>query len=333
MNKPKVKHPLPIKIAGIGGYFPERIVRSSELEKQYGLEAGWCGRKQGVREHRWVEDETISFMAAETAKKAVANAGMSLADIDLIINASQSFEQAVPENGALIQLALGLGNSGIPCMSVISACLGFMVAMDLSPGLLMVEHYRNILIITSEITSLNLDFNNPNLFTLMGDEVAAAVVTSPPAGENSGIYAVLMETYSEASHVSSVCRQPIPNTLFNKNVPSQGLGFDYNPQNLQTTAMKYNQKFLARLWPMSNKDAIKPVIPNQASRFVLDMMKFVFPADKIMGIIDLFGNTSTVGYPMALAEAIKIKRIERGDLVLMIGIGAGFPLMGMVFTY
>lgn len=333
MNRPGVKHPLPIKVAGIGSYLPGRIISSSELEKKYGLEAGWCERKQGVRERRWVEDETVSFMAAEAAKEAVANAGMSLADIDLIISASQTNEQAIPENGVLIQRALGLGNSGIPCMSVTAACLGFMVAMDLSSGLLMVERYRNILIITSEITSFNLDFNNPNVFTLMGDGAAAAVVTRTPEGESSGIHAVLMETYSEALSVSSVCRFRIPNTLFNKDVPFGELGFDYDSQNLQTTAMKYNQKFLAKLWPMSNKDAVKLVIPNQASRFVLDMMKFVFPADKIMGVIDRFGNTSSVGYPMALAEAIKTKRIERGDLVLMTGIGAGFSLVGMVFTY
>ncbi|MCU0286864.1 MAG: ketoacyl-ACP synthase III [Acidobacteria bacterium] len=333
MNEPKVKHPFPIKIAGIGVYLPERIVMSSDLEKQYGLEPGWSERKQGVKERRWVQDETVSFMAAEAAKEAVANAGLSLTDIDLIINASQVIEQAVPENGALIQRALGLGSSGIPCMSVTAACLGFLVAVDLSSSLLMVGRYRNILIINSEITSLNLDFNNPNVFTLMGDGAAAAVVTTPSAGENSGVHAVLMETYSEALHVSSIAREPIPNTLFNKNVTFQELGFDYNPQNLQTTAMKYNQKFLARLWPLSNKDAIKLVIPNQASRFVLDMMKFIFPAEKIMGIIDRFGNTSSAGYPMALAEAVKTKRIERGDLVLMTGIGAGFSLVGMVFTY
>jgi 3-oxoacyl-[acyl-carrier-protein] synthase-3 len=317
----------------MGGYLPERIISSSELEKKYGLEPGWCERKQGVRDRRWVEDETVSFMAAEAAKEAVANAGMSLTDIDLIINASQSIEQAVPENGTLMQRALGLGNSGIPCMSVTSACLGFMVAMDLGSSLLMVERYRNILIITSEITSFNLDFDNPNVFTLMADGAAAAVLTRTPAGESSGIHAVLMETYSEASHVSSVCKQPVSNTLFNKNIPSEGLAFDYNPQSLQTTAMKYNQKFLARLWPMSNRDAIKLVIPNQASRFVLDMMKFVFPADRIMGVIDRFGNCGAAGYPLALYEAIRQKRIHRGDLVLMQGIGAGFSLEGMVFAY
>jgi 3-oxoacyl-[acyl-carrier-protein] synthase-3 len=333
MNMSRVTYPLPLKIAGVGRYLPKRIVSSSELEERCGLEPGWCERKQGVRERCWVEDETISFMAAEAAKEAVTDAGLNLSDIDLIICASQSIQQALPENGALIQRQLGIGDSGIPCMTVNAACLGFIVAMDLCAGLLTVGRYHNILVVTSEITSHSLDFNNPNVCTLMGDGAAAAVVKNPSKGESCGIHAVLMETYSEAAHISSVYKGDVQNTLFNKDVPTRGMGFDYDPQNLQTTAMKYNQKFLAKLWPMSNKDAIKLVIPNQASRFVLDMMKFVFPPTRIMGIIDRFGNTSAVGYPMAFYEAIKEKRIERGDMVLMTGMGAGFSIIGMVLTY
>jgi 3-oxoacyl-[acyl-carrier-protein] synthase-3 len=218
-------------------------------------------------------------------------------------------------------------------MNITAACLGFIVALDLSAGLLTVGPYRNILIITSEITSSNLDFNNTNVCTLMGDGAAAAVVTRPPAGDPAGIHAVLMETYSEASHVSSAFKGTVRSTLFNKDLIGKEFGFDYEPRDLQTTAMKYNQKFLAKLWPMSNKDVIRLVIPNQASRFVLDMMKFVFPADRIMGVIDRFGNCGAVGYPLALYEAVRQKRIRRGDLVLMQGIGAGFSLVGMVFAY
>jgi len=333
MKKLEASYPLPLKIKGMGHYMPSRIVSSSELEEKCGLEPGWCERKQGVKERRWIEDETIISMAAEAAKEAITNSGITLSEIDLIINASQSNEQAIPENGALIQEVIGAGNSGIPCLSITAACLGFIVAMDLSSNLLMQGHYQNILIITSEITSFNLDFNNPNVSTLMGDGAAAAVVTKASENDSSAIHSVLMETYSEASNVSSAFKGKIQNTLFNKKMVKTGFGFDYDPQSLQTTAMKYNQKFLARLWPMSARNTIKLVIPNQASRFVLDMMKFVFPAEKIMGIIDRFGNCGSVGYPLALYCAIKQKRIQRGDWILMQGIGAGFSLVGTVFTY
>ena len=325
--------PLPLKIVGIGRYLPKRIVSSKELENRCGLPEGWCERKQGVRERRWVEDETVSFMAAEAAKEAIANAGTQSRDIDLIINTSQAFEQAFPEGGTLVQQQLQLGDSGIPCMSVTAACLGFIVALDLCASLLAGGHYRNILVVTSETPSISLDFSNPNVCTMMGDGAAAAVVTRTPPGETNGIHAALMETYSEAAKVSSISRNTARNTFFNKNIAPGNFGFDFDPQPMQKTAMKYNRKFLAKLWPSSNIDAIKLVIPNQASRFALDMMKFVFPPQKIIGIIDHLGNCGAVGYPMALYEAIKKNQIKRGDMVLMTGMGAGFSIIGIVLTY
>lgn len=329
----KVKYPLPVKILGMGRYLPKRIIKSSELEERCGLEKGWCERKQGVRERRWVEDETLSFMGAEAAREAAADAGVELSHIDLIIIAAQSFEMAVPEDAARIQDLLGLGDSGIPCMRVTSACLGFLVALDISVSLLTVGHYRNILIVCPEINSANLDFNNPNVCTLLGDAAGAAVVGHTPQGEASGIHALLMETYSEAAEASSLSGGRIRNTFFDKNIRSQDFIFNYEPRMMQTIGMKYNQKFLAKLWPMSNKGAIKLVIPNQASRLAIDYTKLLFRSDQVMTIIDRFGHCGAAGYPLALYEAVKQERISRGDMVIMEGIAAGCSLMGIVLTY
>jgi 3-oxoacyl-[acyl-carrier-protein] synthase-3 len=327
------KQPVPLKIAGMGKYLPPRVVPSRELEKRCQLPDGWCARKQGVAERRWADDESIAFMAARAAEDAATKAGMDLKDIDLIINASPSFDKAVPDQGAQIQRELGLGGSGIPCMSVTSACLGFIVALDLAAAFLGAGEYKQILITAAEITTYKKDFSNPNVSTLMGDAAAAAIVIPPGDKKNCGIHAMLMETYSAASDVSSVSRDLAPNTLFDRRLTAKDVGFDYNPEHLQTTAMKYNQKFLAKLWPMSNKERIQLVIPNQASRFVLDMMKFVFPAERIMGVIDRYGNTGAAGYPLALCTAVEEERVKRGDMIMMNGIGAGFSLCGIVLTY
>jgi 3-oxoacyl-[acyl-carrier-protein] synthase III len=332
MNK-KVKYPLPIKILGMGRYLPKRIIKSSELEERCGLEKGWCERKQGVRERRWVENETFAFMGAEAAREAAADAEVELSDIDLIIIAAQSFEMAVPEDGASIQNLLGLGNSGIPCIRVTSACLGFLLAMNISMSLITVKHYRNILIVSPEINSTNLDFNNPNVCTLLGDAAAAAVIGPTPGGEASAIHTVLMETYSEASELSSLSGGKKHTTFFDYNIRPRDLVFNYEPQMMQTIGMKYNQTFLAKLWPMSNKDAIKLVIPNQASRLAIDYTKFLFRPDRVMGIIDVHGHCGAAGYPIALYEAIKQKRVSRGDMIMIEGMAAGLSLMGIVLTY
>jgi 3-oxoacyl-[acyl-carrier-protein] synthase-3 len=333
LKRRNVTYPLPLKIMGLGRYLPKRIVPSSELEARCGLPEGWCERKQGVRERRWRENETLDFMGAEAAREAVENAGLKLKNIDLIILATQTFYQAVPEDAPFIQHLLGLGDSGIPCMRIPCACLSFLIALDLCASLLLVGNYRNILVVSPEINTSKLDFTNPNVSTLLADGAAAAVITRTPPGETSGIHAVLMETYSEASHVSALSGSKNRRTFFDETITPGDFSFDFEPRMMQTTGMKYNQKFLAKLWPSTNFKAFKLVIPNQASRLVIDYMKFLFSSDQIMSIIDSYGHCGAAGYPLAIYEATRQKRLARGDMLLLEGMAAGFTLMGMVLTF
>ena len=119
------KEPIPTKIVGVGHYLPERVVPNSEIEARCGLPAGWVAARSGVRERRWVTDETNSYMAAQAALEAIADAGLTLNDIDLLINASGTQEQAIPDGGPLIQRQLGLATSGLPCFSIHATCLSF----------------------------------------------------------------------------------------------------------------------------------------------------------------------------------------------------------------
>jgi 3-oxoacyl-[acyl-carrier-protein] synthase-3 len=324
---------LPIKIAGSGRYLPGRIVPSSELEARCGLPPGWCERKQGIKKRCWVEDETQSFMGAEAAKEAIADAGMALTDIDLIFNASQTFEQALPEGGTLILRRLGPGDCAIPCRTVTTGCLGFLTALYMSAALIKAGRYRNILIVTAEICSAALDFNKPEVCTLLGDGAAAVVVTPTAAGEDSGIHAIRMETYSESSSASSLAGINKRKTIFNQDLQPQDLVFQYNPKEMQAAGLKYNQKFIARMWPEIKMDQVKLVIPNQASKLTFDYMRLLFPRKNLVCIIDRYGNCGASGHPLALDEALKTGQLERGDRTLLIGMGNGFSLMGIVLTY
>src|ERR1051325_5018268 len=112
----------PLKIVGTGHYAPKRVVPNSEVEAMCNLPAGWIEQKTGVRERRWVTNETSTFMGAQAARQAAADAGMKLNDIDLIIHASATWPQAVPDGAHLIQRELGLESSGISCMTVHTTC-------------------------------------------------------------------------------------------------------------------------------------------------------------------------------------------------------------------
>jgi 3-oxoacyl-[acyl-carrier-protein] synthase-3 len=335
MNKiPEFNYPLPLKITGIGRYLPCRLVPSSEIEERCDLESGWCEHKQGIKERRWVEGETVTFMGAEAAKEAVEDAGLQLDDIDLIVNASNSFDLGIPEQGAQFQRELGLGDSGIPCISLNAGCLNFLMALKLSASLLATGRYKNILIISVLLASADLDFENVKVATMLGDASGAVVVSRTPEGEQSGVHATHMETYSEPINISGFHGDINNKVMFNKDISAGDLQFDFDPRGMQSTGMKYNQKFMAKLWPMSNRDAISFVIPNQTSRFILDMMKFVYPAEKIVGVLDRFGNCGAVGYPLGLYKIAKEEeRLKRGDKILLTGMGGGFSLCGVVLTY
>ena len=97
---------LPLKIIGHGRYLPKRVVSNAEVEALCGLSAGWVERRNGVRERRWVTDETSSFMSAEAAREALDEAKLRPDQLDLIINASGTGEQAIPDTGSLIQSSL-----------------------------------------------------------------------------------------------------------------------------------------------------------------------------------------------------------------------------------
>src|SRR5688572_7446931 len=125
-----------IKIAGMGRYLPERIVTNEELEALCDLPRGWIEKHNGVCERRWINGETSSYMGAQAAREALDKAGMQLGDIDLILNASGTPEQVIPDTGALIQRQLGLGESGIPSMSIHATCLSFVAALDMSASLI-----------------------------------------------------------------------------------------------------------------------------------------------------------------------------------------------------
>jgi 3-oxoacyl-[acyl-carrier-protein] synthase-3 len=330
-------YPLPLKISGLGCCLPERVVPSSDLEKECNLPPDWCQKKQGIKERRWFnpdEYDTISYakIGAAAAKQAVDTAGITLSEIDLLVHASSVYDQVVPDQSVQLLRELGLGQSGISCMSINGACLSFMAALDVSSGLIATGLYHNILIVSEIITSHSRHRDNPLVYTILGDGAAAVVVTRTPEGEPSKIHAALMETYSTASDVSRFLNDEKYHTAFTKDLNSEDFDFDFNPQSMQKAGIHYNQGFIDRLWT-GDRNSFKLIIPNQATRLPIDMMKLRYPADRIIGIIDRFGNLGAVGYMLALSEAVQTKRVQRGDLILLHGMGPGFSIMGMVLTY
>ena len=201
-----------VRIAGLGRYLPRRIVTNAEIEQRGGFAAGAveqtrCGVKQR-HECDFQNGEGPIENAARAVRKALAAAGRSLSDVDLIINASGIPRQAVPDDASLLQRALGLGSSGVPSFTVHATCLSFVVALDVAGSRIEAGRAKCV-VISSSVAARTYNINAKDMHTapLFGDGAAACVlVPSTPAnsasagGENvecSAIHRVAFETYGD----------------------------------------------------------------------------------------------------------------------------------------
>jgi len=329
--------PLPLKIVGLGRYLPERIVTNEEVESLCGVHSGWAEHRNGVCERRWAAaHETSSFMGAQAALEALDDAGMQPSDIDLILNASGTPEQTIPDTAPLIQRHLGLGASGISCMSVHTTCLSFLTALDISATLLNMRRYQNILIVSSDIASVGLNFNQPETATLFGDAAAAAVVTLPQNDESSALHAARFETYGEGAYLTTVMGGGTRLHPLNPNTNPEDNQFSMEGPGILKMVRRYSADFLENLQPGLSASLldIDLVIPHQPSKMGLRLLsRFGWPNHRIMTTLGWLGNCIAASIPVTLYEAVKQERLHRGDKFLMVGSGAGLSLGGLILTY
>ncbi len=327
---------LPLKIIGLGRYLPPRIVPNSELETICALPAGWIERRNGVRERRWATTETASFMAAEAAREALDEAKLRPDQLSLIINASGTPEQAIPDTGALIQRQLGLGKSGIPAMSVHTTCLSFITALDVAATYINAGRYNHILIASSEISSCGINPREPESATLVGDAAAAAIVTPATEGDSSSLHHAHFKTWGEGAVFTSIrgggsARHPAKpghnpdDDLFHMDGPA-----------VLRMVRGLDELFLEELYPGLSKSLtdIDLVVPHQSSKVgLLLLQRYGWPESKIMRTLEWLGNCVAASIPATLYQSVRDGNLQRGQKLLLVGTGAGLSIGGVVMTY
>lgn len=327
---------LPLKIIGLGRYLPPRIVPSSELETICALPSGWIERRNGVRERRWATTETASFMAAEAAREALDEAKLRPDQLSLIINASGTPEQAIPDTGALIQRQLGLGKSGIPAMSVHTTCLSFITALDVAATYINAGRYNHILIASSEISSCGINPKEPESATLVGDAAAAVVVTRATEGDSSSLHHAHFKTWGEGAAFTSIrgggsaCHPAKPG-----HNPDDDLFHMDGPAVLRMVR-GLDELFLEELYPGLSKSLtdIDLVVPHQSSKVgLLLLQRYGWPEAKIMRTLHQLGNCVAASIPATLYQSVRDGNLKRGQKLLLVGTGAGLSIGGVVMTY
>ncbi len=323
-----------VQIAGTGCYLPPRVVPSAEVEAWCGVPAGWAEAHAGVRERRRADGETAADMSVRASRDALAAAGLDPGDVDLVISASGTPDQPIPDGG--VALHRGLGLSGVPAFAVHATCLGFLAALHVAAPLVAAGAYRRVLVSCAEVTSGGLNPAEPESAVLLGDGAAAVVLTATPAGEASAVEAVRFETYSEGADLTAVRgggSRLHPNTVPHRDADFQ---FAMDGRGVLRLTLGRVGPFLEALRPGLSRGlpGIDRVVPHQASRAGFRLIDALgWPAERVEQTLAWTGNVVAASIPIALHTAVAAGRIARGDRVLLTGTGAGLTLGGVVLTY
>ena len=331
-----------LKIKGMGHYLPERIVTSSELDQKFGHKPGTFEKTSGVVSRRYAaDDETNSKMGAKAAIEAIERAGIDLEDIDLILGACGTQEQAIPCTAAMVQRELGIENSGIPCFDINSTCLSFVTALNVAGKFVASGQHKNVLIVSADIASVGLNYRHLESASLFGDGAAAAIVGPTAEGEKSGLLSYHMETYSSGWDTCSIAgggsRMHPSKMDWQLEKDDERFLFKMDGPKVFRLAAKYIGDFVGQLMQTTGYTLsdIDLVIPHQASESGMELIRrrLDVPVEKFMKINQEHGNMIAASIPLALYYATTQNRLTRGQTVALIGTSAGFSMGGVVLRY
>jgi 3-oxoacyl-[acyl-carrier-protein] synthase-3 len=253
---------------------------------------------------------------------------------DVIINASLTPVQLIPDTGVFVAKAMGL--EGIQVFSVHATCLSFLVATQIAAGLLQSRSAHRVLVVSSEIASQYRDFSEPESAALLGDGAAAAVFELPSPGADSALLAFRMSTFPGGSHLAEFrgggTRYPPDIAQYD---PSLYL-FHMQGTRLYRWSYARMRRFFDQFFEDAgfNPDDVDLVVPHQVSGPVLAALRdFGFPDERVINILSQTGNCVAASLPMALATANAQGRLKAGDTVLMIGTGAGVSIAAALLRW
>jgi 3-oxoacyl-[acyl-carrier-protein] synthase III len=330
----KVNPGAPIEIAGTGCAVPDAVLTASELDERLGLAVGESFRLTGVAKRHYSVRETASQLAAAAIHAALGDAGMCWEEIDCLVCASATMDQALPYNAAMVLAEMDAGTHRVATLDVGASCLSFIQAMDLMSCAISMGRYRNVVIVSADISTFTTDYRKLRENGIFGDG-AAAVVIRPSEGV-SCIHAVSSVTLPEGVEL---CQIRSGGTRFHRRgVPehSEAL-FEMRGRPLFALVVRELPGFVDELLRKAGVEGsdLALMIPHQASRQALDHVAKMLGFDdgRMVDVFGEFGNQVGASLPTALHFAIHRHGLQRGQKALLLGTGAGVSMGGIVFTY
>lgn len=305
------------RIAGTGSYLPERVVTNQELESRISTSDEWIVSRTGIEaRHVAAEGELTSDLALNAAKNAMAAAGVTADDIDLIVVATTTPDMVFPSTACLLQAKLGIKRGA--AFDVQAVCTGFIYALATADKFVASGAHKCALVVGAEVFSRLLDWNDRRTCVLFGDG-AGAVVLKP--SDAPGIYSSHLHSDGSYSHILRVAGGI---------AEGQIRGNPYLEMDGQAVF-----KLAVRVLDECSREALEHngfkgtdldwFVPHQANLRIINATadKMGVPRERVVTTVARHGNTSAASVPLALDKAVRDGRIQPGHLVLLEGVGGG----------
>lgn len=309
-------------ILGCGGYLPKTVITNDDLAKRMDTSDAWIAGRTGIRQRHVVgKGERTSDLALEAARAAIAQAGVSVDEIDLVVCATTTPDETFPATATVIQARLGMTRGA--AFDVQAVCSGFVFGLAIADNFIRGGQARTVLLAGADSMTKLLDWDDRTTSVLFGDGAGAVVLQ---AGEGGG---------------GNEDRGVLNTQIYSDGRMHDMLYVDGGPSSTQTTGtvrMHGKEVFRHAVNNISTSIAaalkaaglavedVDWFLPHQANLRILDGVakKMGIPSEKVVVTIADQGNTSAASVPLALAEAVADGRVKRGDLLLMEAMGGGF---------
>lgn len=350
-----------VRIIGTGSYVPERVVTNEDLAAMVDTSDEWIRTRTGICQRRISEGIGVSGMAAEAARKAIENAGVQAEEIDLILLGTSTPDSCFPNGACEVQAAIGAKQAA--AYDVSAACSGFLFALNTAYGFLKAGLYRNVLVIGADCLSKVVNWKDRGTCVLFGDGAGAVVVKSEcEAGgtdriggiiaaeskaaeskaaeskaaeskavedrnklHNSGIFHMIMGSDGRKGPVLACTSRTVGNFLTGTE-PELGY-MTMDGQEVFKFAVKKVPEMIETLLKESQTDLaeVKYFVLHQANYRISEAAakRLHVSMDRVPVNIDRYGNTSGASVPLLLDELNRAGKLQKGDLLVLAGFGAG----------
>jgi 3-oxoacyl-[acyl-carrier-protein] synthase-3 len=328
-----MSHRIAAKITGVAGCVPPKILTNADLEKMVATNDEWIRTRTGIRERHIVEKGTpTSHLAVQAAKTLLAQTKTDPSEIDLIVLATVTPDMMFPATACVVQDKLGATKAWGFDLS--AACAGFAYALTVGAQFAAGAH-KKVLVIGSDTMSSIIDYKDRGTAILFGD--GAGAVLLEPAGDNEGILDFAHDVDGSGGNFLYMpgggSLNPPTHETVDKNmhvVHQEGSQvFKYAVRRMAELAVNLLERNGFK------SDDLALVVPHQANlRIIRAMQERLGVEDsKVMVNIDRYGNTTAGTIPLGLRDAVAEGRLKKGDLVLLVAVGAGYTTGGVLMRW